>query len=153
MSHVQVKETRNGMYCKLEDGTFQCKVCGKITQKQNTMSTHVTTKHTSRRDHECPDCGELFVQSSALRSHMRTHGDGEKHICGFDDCEVECSALSNLCVHIMRTHFPGDCKKYAVEIESETGKKFSCRNCEKGFNSQTALYYHLYNCIGPGSLC
>lgn len=153
MSHIPVKETRNRMYCKREDGSFQCKICNKVTEKQNTMSIHVTTKHTSRRDHECPDCGELFVQSSALRSHMKIHNETEKHICGIDGCDVECSAVSNLYVHVMRAHFEKDCKTYGIETEDEVGKRFSCGHCEKGFNSQTALYYHLFNCIGPGSLC
>lgn len=152
MSHTAAKKTRNRLYCKLEDGTFKCNVCGKITEKQNTMSTHVTTKHTTRREHECSECGETFVQSSALESHMRKHEEPTKYECGIDGCKVECAAASNMCVHVMRAHFVELCAENTVIIQNEDEpKKYGCKSCEKTFNSQTALLYHLYSCIGPGS--
>lgn len=148
----QATKTRNRLYCKLADGKFQCNVCGKITEKQNTMSTHVTTKHTSRREHECTECGETFVQSSALESHMRKHEEVPKYRCGIDDCTVECSATSNLFVHVMRSHFTKECETNTEIIKDEEDrKKYGCKKCEKIFNSQTALLYHFYECIGPGS--
>lgn len=141
-------------YVRTEDGRFECPTCGVIKENQNTMHYHMK-KHDSSLPFSCKYCKKGFLQKQTLDFHIRSkHADSESekstesetvYPCPFSSCEFEAKTKGNLRTHCMRTHFQEDADQ--LMLSDEVTHEICCVECEHGFKSKTAFYYHALDCI------
>lgn len=51
--------------------SFQCSVCGKLTNSESGLRIHVKNKHTARKHFECEFCRAKYFYKAAFESHKR----------------------------------------------------------------------------------
>ena len=72
-----LKKKVNQQVIKKMNGTFACKICGKICTKMSNMKEHIET-HFEGIMFACSNCGREFTSRSTLRSHnIRAHKRSE----------------------------------------------------------------------------
>ncbi|XP_065900691.1 zinc finger protein 709-like isoform X2 [Dysidea avara] len=138
--------------------TLKCHLCSdreeKLCKRQHSGARNSVLKkhlsvHQREKCHQCQYCREVFLQSSALRIHLRTHPEhkplkkeehskdltpsygrhhtGEKHYqCQY--CQKNFTNISALKIH--------------ERIHTRT-KPYQCQYCNKLFVSSTRLKYHV----------
>jgi len=87
-----------------------------------------------QRDHKCDVCGTSFHQSSHLKEHVRSHGEGSStHKCS--ECDANFTRKRNLCRH------QRDCHK----AEPGRPQNYPCTwpSCAELFSYPSALAQHL----------
>lgn len=141
-------------YVRTEDGKFLCPTCGVIKENQNTMHYHMK-KHENSLPYSCKYCKKGFLQKQTLDFHIRSkHADSESaksgesetvYECPFEDCEFSAKTKGNLRTHCIRTHFQEEADQLML-IDEKSGE-VGCVECENGFKSKTAYYYHCLDCI------
>ena len=130
-------------YHKNENNEFVCPTCGVIKKNQNTMYYHMQT-HEGHLQYECNICKKEFMQKSSLEIHkLSKHREKEVKdtiVCPVISCKFESLTKGNLITHFMRKH----CKDEISELMNDD---YSCNECCEQFNSSSAFYYHVSNCI------
>ena len=105
-------------------------------------------KHTGNLNYECNICKKEFVHKQALDVHKATHHvEKEKRkmiSCDFKDCEFEAITKANVRIHMMRKHYKEDIEQILKKRDDCFGE---CTSCKKDFASDTAFYYHAWNCL------
>uniref|UniRef100_A0A6C0D6S1 C2H2-type domain-containing protein n=1 Tax=viral metagenome TaxID=1070528 RepID=A0A6C0D6S1_9ZZZZ len=131
-------------YIKNENGHFICPNCEVVKKNQNTMYYHMK-KHEGKLPFECDICQKDFLQKSSLELHkLSKHSTTKKETkmfqCVFDNCDFKSITKSNRRIHCLRKHFK-------EEIDKIMDENNSCNSCNKTFQSSTAFYYHVIDCI------
>ncbi|KAM7373726.1 hypothetical protein PAMP_008560 [Pampus punctatissimus] len=98
----------------------------------NEVFVHNTRFNTGKKQHNCFECGKIFLYKNCLNRHMRIHTGEKSFVCPF--CSKGFVRKEGLTQHV-RLH---------------TGEKpFSCRVCEKRFTWQAQVKQH--HCTGESS--
>lgn len=139
-------------YHRNERGQFVCPTCGIIKDRQNSMHYHMR-KHQEDQAHSCPYCAKSFLQKQTLDLHLRT-----KHVeqqaeeavvpvfsCPFQDCTFRSHTKGNCVIHCLRVHFQEEITPHLQQVQER--RVYSCLHCQHEFQSTTAFYYHIKNCI------
>ncbi|XP_067635454.1 uncharacterized protein [Eurosta solidaginis] len=113
--------------------SLACNVCGKMCGTQSTLAKHLKIYHSTQNSHDqlilkkhsCNVCDKGFIDSSALKRHMRTHTGERPFSC--PECGRSFAALSNLNRH--RLGHGGD-------------KPFRCPYCPQRFRCSESLSTH-----------
>ena len=104
---------------------FLCQFCGERFISSNSLSSHLQI-HQNIKPHICPDCGKMFRRKDKLEFHLATHSGLKPHSCSL--CHKAFARKSKLKDHLRR----------------HTGeKRFSCLVCNKMYSGSYDLRQHL----------
>jgi len=107
---------------------FACSQCPKRYASMHTLNNHIKKAHNKEVSKvQCPDCGNLFSSTAALRKHSSLHKPPEL------PCPI-CGKLFHNQTYLMR---------HATSVHGDSeDKKFKCEVCGKGFTNKHALEGH-----------
>jgi len=91
---------------------------------KRSLKKHIDTVHKKIRNYECPACSNTFQQKPHLTNHVKRYHFGLK-----EHCEKCGSVVQNLHNHIRFVH--------------NNVKNFPCKQCDKRFQTSTALKKHI----------
>ena len=136
-------------YVRNENGEFVCQHCQVIKKNQNTMHYHLK-KHEGDLPHECKHCKQRFLHLRILNLHIAARHSDEKsdeeqeHFeCPHKDCSYSSLTKANRRIHYFRIHM----KDIIDKNVKKDDKVYTCLSCNKEMKSQTALYYHVGQCV------
>lgn len=133
--------------------------CSNTFNSKASLSQHVITVHTNRKDHVCETCGKRFSSHSSMRVHSKSHSEDRSYPCKL--CNYAGRTASALYIH-MSTHANETC---VCEVCSKTfksarnlndhlrrvhtkEKKHECIYCKKKFVHKYMLSVHLRSHTG-----
>ncbi|XP_010614789.1 zinc finger protein 324A isoform X2 [Fukomys damarensis] len=103
---------------------FECTACSKVFVKSSDLLKHLRT-HTGERPYACVQCGKAFSQTSHLTQHLRIHSGETPYAC--PACGKAFRHSSSLVRH-QRIH--------------TAEKAFRCGDCGKAFSHGSNLSQH-----------
>jgi hypothetical protein len=131
-------------YEKNEAGLFVCPTCGATKEKQNTMFYHIKA-HANVLPFQCKLCPKTFLQAQTLANHIAAkHSKGGQAVA-CPCCPYKACQKANVIRHFLRAHCSEELSKLA-DTESTSGT-WTCRACERPFQSNPAFTYHAAGCI------
>lgn len=105
-----------------------CNECGKSLQSRNGLYVHLKV-HRGEKNHQCQMCGNKYVTSGELKSHMRhIHSSDKPFVCPFSGCRKAFVSKGPLQQHLC-SHL--------------TDKLFMCHECDKALASPSSLRQHM----------
>ncbi|XP_030033846.2 gastrula zinc finger protein XlCGF26.1 isoform X9 [Manduca sexta] len=132
-----------------------CMVCGDRFMTWNLKQAHLVEVHgTQKKDHICPECGEVFLCRKKYRVHFKIAHTDDNFMCSC--CGLKFDTRRNLeehrVSHTKEKLFPCTVcpksfsrKKNLVQhmwIHSEY-KRFECKSCNKQFNQRVSWKAHM----------
>ena len=98
---------------------FNCDQCGYQTKYKESLTTHLSYKHSSDQPFSCDECGKRVKSASILKYHKLIHTGERRYVCKF--CGKKFKTSTNLRVHtILHT------KEYEAHCEI-CGQNFAQR--------------------------
>lgn len=139
-------------YIRTPEGTFICPTCGVVKQRQNSMHYHMK-KHLEDPNHTCEYCNKTFLQKQTLELHRRSKHSEQlledetppTFSCPFRECDFQSHTKGNCVIHCLRVHFHEEITPHLQIIQDR--RIYSCLHCRNEYQSATAFYYHVKNCI------
>ncbi|XP_017285879.1 zinc finger protein 142 isoform X2 [Kryptolebias marmoratus] len=131
--------------------THHCPLCEYSAVEKNAIRRHVASVHPSEAEGGentqgflCPTCGQSFLQSRALKAHMKTHNvpsDSTPLACFQKGCPFQSSERKDFLKHVAEEHGikAAECRHHAC------GAVFPCE-AEMEAHHRTHLAYHCSEC-------
>ena len=141
------------VYQRNEHGQFVCPTCGVTKERQNSMHYHMKKHQTDAATYLCSYCPKSFFQKQTLELHVRTkHADPltedtapPAFSCPFPACTFHSHTKGNCVIHCLRVHFQEEITPHLHLVQER--RIYTCLHCQNEFQSTTAFYYHIKNCI------
>ncbi|XP_026325539.1 zinc finger protein 234-like [Hyposmocoma kahamanoa] len=140
---------------------FTCQDCGFVAKSDRAYRYH-REKHRHQQKLQCSECGNTYVNKTALRVHMLTvhQQSGRTYACAL--CGKTYSAKSGLLAHTVSAHEPPSgayCAQCHTHFRTMTNlrthlkthsnhiqdhdKRFQCNTCQARFVRKTSLREHI----------
>ncbi|CAK1546757.1 unnamed protein product [Leptosia nina] len=108
------------------DGKFVCQKCKRQFKTRNKIVQHICSEHDEKMSFSCKLCGKMYKEVMALINHgQRSHGLKE-FFCSFK-CGYSTGYINGL-----KNHEKSHTREY----------KYTCKECNKGFNVRTWYKEH-----------
>lgn len=122
-------------------GPFRyCTDCDYKSRKANTLSMHVSRKHSNEQNHFCPICPDAFPTQTQLGHHLvNKHSDATIN-CADKLCKLRFKNTTTQKTHYVRCHMD---KKF-LYIKKKEGR-CKCISCGD-ISSLNAIIYHVSGC-------
>ncbi|GFT22352.1 hypothetical protein NPIL_418201 [Nephila pilipes] len=148
---------RRHMISHSDDRNFQCTYCPSKLKSKHGLRKHTALYHTGGGEWKCSTCSKRFFNKAALEVHKRSHSEYKEFECSL--CDSRFKHKTSLGVHIRMLHTRDSlqrckiCKKEfscKSKLRTHMGfhdvrKKYKCKYCTYGFNSEQALTNHMWN--------
>ena len=128
-------------------------MCDVVKKNQNTMFYHYK-KHAGDLPHACKECNMRFLHNSILVLHIAskhptddTRLSAKVFTCPEKGCDYSAATKANRRIHYIRSHLKDVVDQITSKEVDDKSNKYICMCCKIKMNSQTALYYHIGNCI------
>ncbi|CAG4969580.1 unnamed protein product [Colias eurytheme] len=116
---------------KHRTGNVQCKECGNIFVHTSGLKTHIRAVHKAIAYlHKCDVCGKSYKRRSALFTHKQTHTQTGAYCAS---CDLTFKTQSTLIQHL----------KMSSKHVSDDLKRFICDECGKKFLTKASLVSHI----------
>ena len=123
-------------------GPFRyCRSCDFFTRKANTLSMHVSLKHSTENNHTCPICPAAFPTRAQLVQHLPKHTTGSIK-CLDLNCKLLFKTSTTHRTHHIRCHMDKELLYTKLLYSSD---KCKCLTCGDLF-SNNAIIYHVSGC-------
>ncbi|XP_055613954.1 zinc finger protein 521-like [Uranotaenia lowii] len=128
-------------FVRLENRTYQCKICSELFRSMTLFSTHCKEEHPEEsKMFKCKQCNKAFMTKTARLQHIRSHlpsNSLEHEIAGdriqvCEKCMITFDSYKLLKVHIKEQH--------ASDPKQEP---LVCKSCSKQFTRITILRNHI----------
>jgi KRAB domain-containing zinc finger protein len=141
--------------------SYSCTLCLAVFTEKRSRFAHIREAHNGEKPFKCSECGKSFLQSSALKIHVRTHTGEKPYVCS--ECGKAFSSLSELKQHVKihtgeKPYQCPDCPKsfsrqFFLRVHAQVhakGKSFLCPECGQSFKGSRGLALHERTHIGAG---
>ncbi|XP_050400214.1 zinc finger and BTB domain-containing protein 17 isoform X6 [Patella vulgata] len=127
---------------------YKCEKCEKVLQSSNGLYYHLKTH--MEPQHQCHLCKQAFKLTAKLNRHLHQVHDldlsvDQQHGC--PDCYKTFLYVSSLRTHRKYHCHPGTIKKkntgYTIQVSSEGGKKYTCKQCGKEYTTRGGVGHHM----------
>ena len=107
-----------------KQGQYVCNTCNKVVTARSSLKLH-SELHTGQFSYYCETCRKPFYSNTNFKEHTRVH-----------------EGLTYQCRYYYRTFTTRQSRTYHLSIH--TGQyRFTCQNCDKGFNRKDEFEKHL----------
>ncbi|CAJ1078731.1 zinc finger protein 142 [Xyrichtys novacula] len=139
----------------------RCHLCAYSAVERNAIRRHLTSVHAAENQDSqsfpCPTCGQSFLQSKALKAHMKTHNipsDSRLVSCFQEGCSFQSSSNKELLKHTVEEHGVRavECRHHAcgavfqnetdMEAHYRTHLAYHCSQCDFSCSNKALFLQH-----------
>ncbi|XP_034549330.1 zinc finger protein 142 [Notolabrus celidotus] len=140
----------------------QCHLCAYSAVEKNAISRHIASVHATENEVKsqsfpCPTCGQSFLQSRALKAHMKVHNipaDSRTVSCFHEGCSFQSSSQKELLRHTLEEHGVRavECQHHAcgAVFQNESDMKahyhshlaYHCSQCDFSCSNKALFLQH-----------
>ena len=142
------------------DGSFRCRLCGKLFGYKNGLMRHVRLTHMGEKPYECNICRRRFGYKHILMEHQNLHFGNRPYACSM--CDKRFAARSNLIQHRLVHKRPYHCTLCGKRFDRDDQLQkhlfahpqavLACNGCSYAASSQSDLNRHLLDVHHPRPL-
>lgn len=135
---LQISELKNSL-------KYICEVCGKIFKYSALLKNHAVVHQRTKEQFMCEVCGVVRKNKWLLKQHQISHSNLQEHVCRV--CHTAYKTSNVLMTHERNCHGIVSLGRGMEKVSLS----FSCKFCNREFNTDERLNSHVRICTGERS--